>query len=184
MTDEKTNGMMWTGSRELHGTGEILTKFDFPKDERKLGGAYRVDENAALLLRYFLFERLFLRAQAGWLMGTPEFEVKVEYGRHIFYHSEAAMKFRTRLTELRTSEEEVDAFTNPEIEEFFAELINAESPAHFLSAVYGVLVPHLINAYTIHMQTTDQVADAPTIRILKNILADYTEMYLWGNEAI
>ena len=107
MTEEKTNGT-WTGSRELHGTGEILSKFDFPQDERKIGGAYRVDENAELLLRYFLFERLLLRAQAGWLMGTPEFEVKVEYGRHIYYHSEAAMKFRTRLTELRTSEETTD----------------------------------------------------------------------------
>src|SRR5437016_1447005 len=74
MTDEKTNGA-WTGSGELHGTGEILSKFDFPLDERKIGGAYRVDENADLLLRYFLFERLLLRAQSGWLMGTPEFEV-------------------------------------------------------------------------------------------------------------
>ncbi len=184
MTDEKTNGMMWTGSHELRGGGIILSKFDFPRDERTLGGAYRVDENAALLQRYFLFERLLLRAQAGWLMGTPEFEVKVEYGRHINYHAEAAMALRIRLTELRTSEEEVDAFTDPQIEEFFAELTNAESPAHFLAGVYGILVPHLINAYTIHMQSTDQVADAPTIRIIKRILADYTEMYLWGDAAL
>ena len=105
MIDETTNGAMWTGSPELHGSDTILSKFDFPKDERKLGGAFRVEENAALLLRYFLFERLLLRAQAGWLMGTPEFEVKVEYGRHINYHAEGAMALRTRLTELRTSEE-------------------------------------------------------------------------------
>jgi len=183
MTDEMTNGN-WTGSRELHGSGEILSKFDFPKDTRKLGGAYRVDENAELLLRYFLFERLLLRAQAGWLMGTPEFEVKVEYGRHINYHAEAAMAIRTRLTELRTSEETIDAFTDPSVEEFFAELIYAESPAHFLAGVYGVLLPHLINAYQVHIQSTDQVADAPTIRILKRILADYSEMYLWGKDAV
>jgi hypothetical protein len=183
MTEDKMNSS-WTGSRELHGSGEILAKFDFPNDERKLGGAYRVDENAELLLRYFLFERLLLRAQAGWLMGTPEFEVKIEYGRHIYYHSEAAMKFRTRLTELRTSEETTDEFTDPEIEEFFRELISAETPAHFLAGVYGVLLPHLINAYQTHAAATDQVADAPSIRILKNILADYTEMYLWGKDAL
>src|SRR5438045_2661400 len=93
MHEEEKNGH-WTGSRELHGSGEILQKYDFPQDERTLGGAYTVEENAHLLLRYFLFERLLLRAEAGWLMGTPEFEVKVEYGRHIYYHSEAAMKFR------------------------------------------------------------------------------------------
>jgi hypothetical protein len=183
MTDEKTNSV-WTGSRELHGSGEILSKFDFPKDTRKLGGAYRVDENAELLLRYFLFERLLLRAQAGWLMGTPEFEVKVEYGRHINYHAEAAMAIRTRLGELRTSEETTDAFTDASIKEFFTELIYAESPAHFLAGVYGVLLPHLINAYQVHIESTDQVADAPTIRTLKRIIADYSEMYLWGNAAL
>jgi hypothetical protein len=181
---ENTHTGHWTGSRELHGKGEMLSKFDFPNDTRMLGGAYRVEENAALLLRYFLFERLTLRAQAAWLMGTPEFEVKIEYGRHIYYHCEAAMKLRTRLTELRVTEEEVDAFNDRHIEEFFHELLYAESPAHFLAGVYGLLLPHLINAYQIHIAQTDQVADAPTVRILKNILADYTEMYLWGNAAL
>lgn len=183
MPDDRTDST-WTGSRELHGMGELLSKYYFPADERMLGGAFTVDENAGLLKRYFLFERLLLRSQAGWLMGTPEFEVKVEFGRHIYYHSEAAMKFRTRLSELRTAEEETDAFADPGIEEFFRELIAAESPAHFLGNVYGVLLPHLINAYEHHARSTDQVADAPTIRIIRNILADYTEMYLWGKEAL
>ncbi|MEI8135101.1 MAG: DUF455 family protein [bacterium] len=183
MTHE-TNPTIWTGSPELRGSGVTLSKYSFPEDTRKLGGAYSVDQNAELLSRYFLFERLLLRAQAGWLMGTPEFEVKVEYGRHINYHAEAAMSLRIRLTELRQSEETTDQFSDTSIEEFFVELISAESPAHFLGGVYGVLLPHLIHAYEQHVNVTDQVADAPTIRILKRILGDYLEMYLWGKEAL
>ncbi|HYM20315.1 MAG TPA: hypothetical protein VEW28_04845 [Candidatus Kapabacteria bacterium] len=184
MNYDETNDTMWSGSRDLIGSGMPLEKYNFPKDPRQIGGAYSVEENAKLLLRYFYFERLLLRSLAGWSMGTPEFEVKVEYGRHLYYHSEAAMAFRTRLSELRFNPETADHYTNQEIESFFAELVHAESPAHFLAGVYGVLVPNLINTYQEHMSSTDQVADAPTVRIFKHILADYTEMYLWGKEAI
>ncbi len=182
--NDEQNDTMWSGSKDLLGSGMGLDQYRFPQDPRVLGGAYSVELNAKLLQRYFYFERLLLRAHAGWSMGTPEFEVKVEYGRHIYYHSEAAMAFQKRLGELRISPEIVDQYRNEEIEQFFSELIYAESPAHFLAGVYGVLVPQLINAYHEHLMSTDQVADAPTVRLLKYIIADYTEMYLWGKEAL
>jgi hypothetical protein len=136
------------------------------------------------LLRFFLFERSMLRAIAGWSMGTPEFEVKVEYGRHIYYHAEAGMRLRTRLTELRTAEETTDRFTSPEITEFFNELLYSETPAHFVAALYGVVLPHMRQAYVEHAAHTDQVADAPTIRIIRQTLLDYDEMIAWGKGAI
>ena len=129
----------WTHSPELHGAGVPMASYNFPKDLRRLGGDFTVEENAARLLRFFLFERNMLRAIAGWSMGTPEFEVKVEFGRHIYYHAEAGMKIRTRLSELRTAEETTDKFQSEDIAEFFAELIYSESPAHFVAALYGVV---------------------------------------------
>lgn len=174
----------WSGSEELRGSGIALTSFNFPKDHRRLGGDFSVEENVKRLLRFFLFERYTLRALAGWAMGTPEFEVKVEYGRHMYYHAEAGMKLRTRLTELRTGEEVTDRFASPEIEEFFSELLHAESPAHFLAGVYGVLLPHIERAYREHAEHTDQVADAPTIRAIRHILLDQQEMLAWGKQAI
>ncbi|HET6512234.1 MAG TPA: hypothetical protein VFH43_08585, partial [Candidatus Kapabacteria bacterium] len=136
-----TSEESWSGSEELRGQGISLTKFNFPKDERRLGGDFTVDENVKRLLRFFLFERFTLRALAGWAMGTPEFEVKVEYGRHMYWHAEAGMKLRTRLSELRTSEDVTDRFNSPEIEEFFSEILYSDSPAHFLAAIYGVVLP-------------------------------------------
>ncbi|HEY3874976.1 MAG TPA: hypothetical protein VGM92_05840, partial [Candidatus Kapabacteria bacterium] len=175
---------IWTNSPELQGVGVPLARFQFPKDARRLGGEFTVEENTALLLRFFLFERNTLRAMAGWSMGTPEFEVKVEFGRHIYLHAEAGMKFRTRLSELRTAEETTDKFHSPDIAELFAELMYSESPAHFVAAVYGVLLPHLKQAYIEHSAHTDQVADAPTIRAIRQILPDYDDMIAWGKGAI
>jgi len=180
------NGEMesaWTNSPALHGVGVSLAQFSFPKDTRRLGGDFSVEENAKRLLRFFLFERTITRAIAGWMMGTPEFEVKVEFGRHIYWHAEAGMKIRTRLSELRTAEETTDKFQSEEIAEFFSELIYSETPAHFVAALYGVLLPHVRQAYQEHSAHTDQVADAPTIRMMRHILFDYDEMIAWGKAA-
>lgn len=174
---------VWSGSEELRGTGISLTKFNFPKDSRRLGGDFSVEENVKRLLRFFLIERYTLRALAGWAMGTPEFEVKVEYGRHMYYHAEAGMKIRTRLTELRTSEEVTDRFASQEIEELFSEILYSDTPAHFLAAIYGVVLPHMERAYREHAEHTDQVADAPTIRAIRHILTDYRDMIDWGEAA-
>jgi hypothetical protein len=174
----------WTGTPELRGAGHPLARFEFPKDARRLGGDFTVEENVKRLLRFFLFERNILRATAGWSMGTPEFEVKVEFGRHIYWHADAGMKFRTRLTELRTAEETTDKFSSDDIIEFFNEVLYSESPAHFVAAIYGVLLPHLRRAYAEHAAHTDQVADAPTIRIIRQILVDYDEMIAWGAAAM
>jgi hypothetical protein len=175
---------VWTNSPELRGVGVPLTKYNFPKDARRLGGDFTVEENVDRLLKFFLFERNILRAIAGWSMGTPEFEVKVEFGRHIYYHAEAGMKLRTRLTELRIAEETTDKFQSEDIAEFFNELIYSESPAHFVAALYGVVLPHLKQSYQEHSAHTDQVADAPTIRVIKQTLVDYDEMIAWGKGAI
>jgi hypothetical protein len=178
-----TSEESWSGSEELRGQGISLTKFNFPKDERRLGGDFTVDENVKRLLRFFLFERFTLRALAGWAMGTPEFEVKVEYGRHMYWHAEAGMKLRTRLSELRTSEDVTDRFNSPVIEEFFSEILYSDSPAHFLAAIYGVVLPHMEREYREHAEHTCQVGDAPTIRAIRHILDDYREMIAWGKAA-
>jgi len=174
----------WSGTPELRGVGKPLSRYEFPKDFRRLGGDFTVEENQKRLLRFFLFERNMLRAIAGWSMGTPEFEVKLEFGRHIYWHADAGMKIRTRLTELRMAEETTDKFQSDDIAEFFSELIYSETQAHFVAALYGVVLPAMKQAYIEHAAHTDQVADAPTIRMIRQILVDYDEMISWGKGAI
>ena len=61
--------------------------YRFPRDFRRLGGKFSVEENGRRLLRFFYWERRLLQALGAWTLSIPEFEVKLETGRHIFYHA-------------------------------------------------------------------------------------------------
>src|SRR5215471_14300098 len=75
---------------------KALYPYRFPYDRRQLGGKYTVAENARRLLRFFYFERRLMQALGAWTLSLPEFEVKLETGRHIFYHADAARLLRER----------------------------------------------------------------------------------------
>ena len=62
-------------------------------------GKFSVAENARRLLRFFYLERRLAQALGASTWGIPEFEVKVETGRHLFYHADAANALRQRLNE-------------------------------------------------------------------------------------
>jgi hypothetical protein len=53
-----------------------------------MGGKFTVDENACRLLRFFYFERRLMQGLGSWTPSIPDFEVKIETGRHIFWHAD------------------------------------------------------------------------------------------------
>jgi hypothetical protein len=158
--------------------------YRFPRDSRQLGGKYSVAQNAERLLRFFYFERRLMQALGAWTLSIPEFEVKLETGRHIFYHADAARMLRERLSEQETRLKQIDGFRNPEIDRFIDEILSAESAADLLVGVHQVLGRALATAYRHHIDNTDSVTDAPTIRCLRRILSDYEPMLEWSEAAI
>src|SRR5881396_3918205 len=113
--------------------------YRFPRDRRQLGGKYSVAENARRLLRFFYFERRLMQALGAWTLSIPEFEVKLETGRHIFYHADAARLLRDRLGEQERRLKDVDAFRDPEIDRFAEELLNANSASELLVGAHQVV---------------------------------------------
>jgi hypothetical protein len=158
--------------------------YRFPRDLRQLGGKFTVAENARRLLRFFYFERRLMQSLGAWTLTIPEFEVKLEAGRHLFYHADAARLLRERLSEQETNFKRVDAFRDEEIDGFIEEMLCAESAAELLVGVHQVVGRALATAYRHHCDDTDPVADVPTIRCLRRILTDYEPMLAWANEAI
>jgi hypothetical protein len=73
--------------------------YKFPRDPRKIGGKFTVEENARRLLRFFYLERRLAQALGSWTLAIPDFEVKLETGRHLYWHADAARRFRERLSE-------------------------------------------------------------------------------------
>src|SRR6266436_5735153 len=158
--------------------------YRFPRDRRQLGGKYSVAENARRLLRFFYFERRLMQALGAWTLSIPEFEVKLETGRHIFYHADAARLLRERLREQETRLLEIDGFRDPEIDRFIEELLSAGSACELLVGMHQVIGRALATAYRHHVDDTDPLTDAPTIRCLRRILTDYEPMLEWAEGAI
>lgn len=158
--------------------------FRFPRDGRQLGGKFTVAENSRRLLRYFYFERRLMQALGAWTLSVPEFEVKLELGRHIFYHADAARLLRERLTEQEMRLKEIDAFRDPGIDLLIEEMLSAGSAPELLVGVHQVVGKALATAYSHHIDDTDAVTDAPTIRCLRRILGDYQPMLEWSDQAI
>src|SRR6266566_5940409 len=158
--------------------------YRFPRDSRQLGGKYSVAENARRLLRFFYFERRLMQALGAWTLSIPEFEVKLETGRHIFYHADAARLLRERLNEQEMRLRDIDGFRDAEIDRFIEELLSAESAGELLVGMQQVIGRALATAYRHHIDDTDPVTDAPTIRCLRRILTDYEPMLDWAEGAI
>ncbi|MBM3839565.1 MAG: hypothetical protein FJ398_16670 [Verrucomicrobia bacterium] len=158
--------------------------FRFPRDRRRLGGKFSVEENARRLLRFFYFERRLMQALGAWTLSIPEFEAKLETGRHIFYHADAARLLRERLHEQEKRFADIDAHRDPEIDRFVEEALNASDPAELLVGVHQVAGRTLQTAYRHHIDDTDPITDAPTVRVLRRILTDYEPMLEWAEEAI
>ena len=158
--------------------------YRFPRDPRLLGGKFTVAENARRLLRFFYFERRIMQALGAWTLSLPEFEVKLETGRHIFYHGDAARFLRERLSEQETRPKAADAYRDAGIDGFIEEMLSADNAPELLVGVHQVLGRALATAYRHHCDDTDPVTDVPTIRCLRRILTDYEPMLAWADEAI
>jgi hypothetical protein len=158
--------------------------FRFPRDNRRLGGKFSVAENSRRLLRFFYFERRLMHGLGAWALSVPEFEVKLEIGRHIFYHADAARALRERLHEQETRLKDIDAYRNADIDRFMDEMLSAASAAELLAGIHQILGAALATAYRHHIDDTDPVTDAPTIRCLRRILTDYDPMLAWAEDAV
>ena len=125
-----------------------------------------------------------MQALGAWTLSIPEFEVKLEMGRHIFYHADAARLFRERLHEQEKRLPDIDAYRNAEIDRFIEEMLSAANAPELLVGVHQVAGKALQTAYRHHIDNTDSITDAPTIRVLRRILTDYEPMLEWAEGAI
>ncbi|MCC6443500.1 MAG: hypothetical protein IT210_08590 [Armatimonadetes bacterium] len=159
-------------------------RYRFPRDARKLGGKFSVDENARRLLRFFYLERRLSQGLGSWTLAIPEFEVKIETGRHIFGHMDAARRFRERLHEQEKRLGEIDAFRDEGIDLFIEEALSAADAPELLVGIHQVAGRALETAYRHHIDDTDPITDAPTIRAMRQILLDYEPMLSWAGAAL
>jgi hypothetical protein len=112
---------------------------------------------------------------AAWVPTTPEMEVKLLFGEHIWDVAQHADSLGKRTYELRLplqhSVRAADAYVG-----FLAEVTSLGPTPQRLAAMYDVLLPALAERQRHYVEQTDRLVDAPTVRILERYLADNTRM--------
>ena len=176
------------------GTDERTTfapysAFDIPADLRELHGRFDVEAVARRVRNFRYAEEWIMMMLGGWIATVPELPVKTGFGRIIWETAQAADKLGRRLPELRCGTRSVSASEAPN--EAFAACVRSiaepESPAltiEKLTGVFDVFLPHLVDAWERTVAGTDPIADAPTIRILEESLADARRHIAWGREVL
>jgi hypothetical protein len=161
-------------------------------DTRTVGGLFRVDENAQRLLNYKYAEEACMTAAGGWASSMPLIKVKFALGQHCYEDSIHAFWIGQRLPELRVTDEmELDVPPtirwsnrseppNAEFVKFIEEMQLQQDQLLRLVGLYRVLKTHMAVYYRHHLQMTDPVCDAPTIRILEHILLEEERHVQWG----
>ncbi|MEM8863709.1 MAG: hypothetical protein AAGD96_35820, partial [Chloroflexota bacterium] len=145
---------------------------------------FSVEENVSRFLRYAWIQKRAMEVGLYWLASTPEWEVKEALGLHLYLDSEHSAAMRTRLREMRNPVPRMDTTPDPRIDQFFDELLTAETTLEKIIGLYKVLKPALGAAYAAHYDNSNAVIDFPTRRMLKHILLDTDEVNVWGEAAV
>jgi hypothetical protein len=145
---------------------------------------YPVKENVGYMLRYAWIEKWMMELGLLWMNPTPEWEVKEALSLHLWLDTEHAGMFRDRIGEMRNPPPRMDVSPDERLDQFFAEVLTAETTMEKVVALYGVLKPALLTAYRQHLSETNPITDHPTARILRFMISEEEQMIAWGEKAI
>ena len=109
-----------------------------------------------------------MRILGGWIALTPEVDVKLLLGRHVWDCAQHADLWGRRLPELRSKAQESEP-ANADVVAAFDLIETAEAPGQTVervTAIYRVMKPHLATVYERHLAVANPVYEPPTRRIL------------------
>ncbi len=134
-----------------------------------------VDECAARLQALAYVEERLMRLQAAHIVTVPEWDIKGLLGRLQYEAAQHSDQLKARLPELRVSKKK--AFGAPEtpLQLVFDEAMHAANTAELLASLMLVFKPALRQAYRDYLAATNSLADYPTVRSLKMIVAEEEE---------
>jgi hypothetical protein len=143
-----------------------------------------VDETVRLLRRLARIERRTSLVMAAHLNAVPEWEVKCALSLHLWQDAEHCAVMRDRVAELRKPPHYLDRPDDAALETFFEELLRSGSTRELLTGVYQVLKPRLVDAIRDHRARANPLADQPTLRLVRLVLAEEEEQVEWGTVAL
>ncbi len=134
-----------------------------------------VRERADVVATFRFISVYLMETLARWVPTTPELEVKVLFGRHLWDLAQHADAFGKRTAELRLA---VQASREPTTQfmKVLKEFAQVGDTAERVDGFYAGVMPGLEVVYRNFLDTTDPIMDEPTVRIVERVLIDFTRM--------
>lgn len=118
----------------------------------------------------------------GWLPRSESIDVKFLFGIHLHEDAQFITRIRSRLRELE-GEAWVPLNPGAELREVIEYIANIDTWQDFVSAVYSVLKPGLVDISEKHFTTTDQMLDEPTTRLMSEMMR-VTSQHIGGGMSL
>ncbi len=142
-----------------------------------------VQECVRRLKRYhYGFQRLWQTALAR-IASEPIYEIKMGLSHHAHLAAEHIGALRARVAEMRHPPLGLDIVPDAHLQRFFDEILGTSDPFAYLSGLYQHALPALRRGIERHLDETNPLADAPSVRLLKHALTEIDAMLVWGQEA-
>ena len=117
----------------------------------------------------------WMETLAAWTPTTPEMEVKLMFGGHIWDMAQHADMFGKRTHELRMPLQHSIA----PIDEFVAladRMRDTEDTAERIGLFYDAALPAMTKRFETYLAATDDLLDAPTVRLLERVMGEQARM--------
>ncbi len=164
----------------LHGLPPLAGLATFPEAMRP---GLSVEECVRRLKRYhYAFKRLHEIFLAR-LTAEPIYELKMAFATHSYYCAEHVAALRQRVGEMREPPLGLDVVPDENLALFFDEIRAVPTTADLVAGLYEKAIPALVAAMEEHSSTTNPLADAPTVRLVKFALLELREMADYGARA-
>ena len=143
-----------------------------------------IEPCVARLKRYhYAFKRL-QEIFTARITAEPVYELKSAFSLHAYLCSEHVMSLRTRVGEMREPPLGLDAIPSAPLQIFFDEILAAPDTAQLLAGLYEKALPALDAALARHLEETNHLADAPSVRWIRFARLELADMMAFGSKAV
>lgn len=142
-----------------------------------------VEECVSWLKRLHYVWRRLHEIFTGRITSEPLFELKTAFSHQGWICAEHAGALRTRIGEMREPPLGLDVVPDPGLEWVLDELRSAPDGATFCQGVYGVVLPALDAAIAEYIDSTNRLADAPSVRVLRFARLELEQLLSFGTQA-
>lgn len=118
------------------------------------------------------------------ITSEPLYELKTAFSHHAYLCAEHAQNLRTRVGEMREPPLRLEAVPDAELEVFFDEIRAAPTTAALVIGLYEKALPALEAALASHLEVTNPLADAPSVRLIRFARLELADLLAFGRAAI